>query len=148
MTTPDQHAHLERPEYDPWVLVNLLRFNHRVLSEDGGSASGTDIYEQFQERCRPVLERFGATVLWAGDARFAVAGLSRSTPPEGQPQWDRVVLVRYPTAAAYRAFIGDPEFRQALSIKDAAVAETEILVCAPDGQFEPSAKLADGATGV
>jgi uncharacterized protein (DUF1330 family) len=146
MTRSGRTTLSERPEYEPWVLVNLLRFKHRVTTADGSSISGAAAYERYFDACQPVLKRFGGTIVWAGDTQFAVAGLSRSTPPESQPQWDRVVVVRYPTPAAYRAFVGDPEYRQALTLKEEAVTDTQVLVCSPDGAFEPvQAETASGS---
>ena len=136
---------LERPEYNPWVLVNLLRFNPRVTSKNGEVVTGAVAYRRYIEAATPVLERFGGEVLWAGDAQFAVAGLSPPTHVGDRSQWDRVVIVRYPTPAAYRAFVGDPEMRRALTIKQEAVAETEVLVCTPDGRFEPQVATAGSA---
>ena len=145
MTSTGRTAILERPDHHPWVLVNLIRFNHRVTKDDGETIPGALAYDQYFDACRPVLDRFGAKVLWAGDAQFAVAGVSRGRSGESQSEWDRVVVIRYPTPAAYRAFVGDPQFRQALALRNAAVAETQVLVCSPDGTFEPEKTAAAGA---
>lgn len=147
MTTSRGTPILERPEHEPWVLVSLLRFKHRVSTANRGTISGAAAYQQYFDACLPVLKRFGGTIVWAGDTQFAVAGLSSSSPPQDQAQWDRVVVVRYPTPAAYRAFVGDPEYRQALKLKEEAVAETQVLVCSPDGEFEPE-KASAAASGV
>lgn len=149
MTTSRRTILLERPEHEPWVLVSLLRFERRVTTAEGHTVSGAAAYQRYLDACMPVLERFGGSIIWAGDTQFMVAGLSSSSPPQEQAQWDRVVVVRYPTPAAYRAFVGDPEYRHALRLKEAAVAETQVLVCSPDGEFEPKqATAAASGSGI
>jgi len=70
----------------PVVMVNLLRFR-----PDGGERH----YETYAREVQAHLEAVGARALYAGKATAFVIG-------EGpRPWWDAIVVVEYPTPAAF-----------------------------------------------
>jgi uncharacterized protein (DUF1330 family) len=91
----------------PVVMLNLIRFE-----PDGGR----ERYLAYLGMARPVLERFGARILFGGD------GLSILTDaPTGG--WDAVVLVQYPLRSAFRDMVADPEYQIAFKVGVSAIAD-------------------------
>ena len=89
------------------VMLNLLRFE-----PDGGREK----YLEYLQMAEPILARFGAQILFGGDALPVLT--------TGQPQqWDAVVLVRYPRRSAFKNMVDDPEYQIAFKIGKAAIAD-------------------------
>jgi uncharacterized protein (DUF1330 family) len=89
------------------VMLNLLRFE-----PDGGRAK----YLEYLQLAKPILARFGAKILFGGDALPVLT--------TGQAhEWDAVVLVQYPRRSAFKNMIDDPEYQVAFQIGKAAIAE-------------------------
>ena len=89
------------------VMLNLLRFE-----PDGGREK----YLEYLQMAEPILARFGAQILFGGDA------LPVLTTGQAQ-QWDAVVLVRYPRRSAFKNMVDDPEYQIAFKIGKAAIAD-------------------------
>ena len=97
------------PDTGPVVMVNLLRLRDRAA------------YKRYSELTMPLIKARGGTVLWAGNGE-AVAF--------GEPQadrWDYVVLVRYPSRAAFLDMVRSPEYAAANAHREQAVAKHVIL---------------------
>jgi uncharacterized protein (DUF1330 family) len=97
------------PDAGPVVMVNLLQLRDRAA------------YKRYSELAMPLIKARGGTVLWAGNGE-AVA--------YGDPQvdrWDYVVLVRYPSRAAFLDMVGSPEYAAANLHREQAVAKHTIM---------------------
>lgn len=88
----------------PVVMLNLLRFN-----EDPGRAS----YEAYARAIVPFLDARGAEVLYLGDCSTSLVA--------AQDAWDAVLLVRYPTRAAFSDMVADPEYQRITPLRTAAL---------------------------
>ena len=100
-------AFLAEDDDQPVVMLNLLRF-----APDGGRAR----YDTYLGMARPILARFGAGIVVGGEG---LAVLTTGT----ERGWDAVVLVRYPTRAAFKAMVDDPEYQQAFAVGQSAIAD-------------------------
>lgn len=76
----------------PVTMVNLVRLRDRSADGDG---SGWDAYQRYSAETAPMIKARGGTILWAGKAEAVALGVSE------QNTWDFVVLVRYPSRAAF-----------------------------------------------
>jgi uncharacterized protein (DUF1330 family) len=74
------------------VMLNLMRFRERSLDGDG---SGWDAYLRYSALTVPMIKARGGTLLWTGNAKAVALGVEQGN------QWDYVVLVYYPTLAAF-----------------------------------------------
>lgn len=104
MTTPsDLNEAFVRglPDQGPVVMVNLVRFRER--SRDG-NGSGWDAYARYSKGDMPLLKKVGGTVLWAGHVEGVAVG-----DLEGG-RWDWVVVVLYPSRAAFLEMMTSPEY--------------------------------------
>jgi uncharacterized protein (DUF1330 family) len=95
-STPEQTAALvARPADEPVVMINLLQF-----SADGGRQS----YIRYTHEVMPHLQRVGGIVRFAGAAHSVVIG-------EGEkPWWEAIVVVEYPSPAAFRDMVSNEEY--------------------------------------
>lgn len=93
--TPEQFEALAaRPPDEPVVMVNLLKFR------DGGERD----YRRYMQAAGPHLQRVGGTVRYAGAAPDQVVG-------DGErPWWDAILIVEYPSPAAFTAMVTDEEY--------------------------------------
>jgi uncharacterized protein (DUF1330 family) len=96
----------------PVVMVNLLQFRQ----------DGVANYQRYAMEVQPFLESVGATVLCAGDASHVVAG------DIDRPWWDAIVVVRYPSRAAFVAMVTNPDYHQHAHVHRVAALESTHLV--------------------
>ena len=69
----------------------------------------------------PLLKRVGGTVLWAGHAEGAAFG------DLGDDRWDWVVVVWYPSRAAFLSMMTSPEYALANVDRENAIEDHVIL---------------------
>jgi uncharacterized protein (DUF1330 family) len=96
----------------PVVMINLLQFG------PDGAAS----YQRYAGEVQPFLEAVGATVLYAGDASHVVAG------DIDEPWWDAIVVVRYPSRAAFVQMATSPDYRERAHVHRVAALESTQLI--------------------
>ncbi|MCF8984887.1 DUF1330 domain-containing protein [Pseudomonas syringae] len=89
------------------VMLNLIRF-----SPDGGRSR----YLQYLKMAQPILERFGAHILFKGD------GLAVLTIDDAAG-WDAVVLVQYPSRSAFKNMVADAEYQEAFKVGVSAISD-------------------------
>jgi len=97
------------PDEGPVVMVNLVRFRDRAE------------YKRYSELTMPLVKARGGTVLWAGEVEGAAFG-----DPE-KDKWDYVVLVYYPSRAAFLDMMSSAEYEKANAHREAALEEHVIL---------------------
>lgn len=93
----------------PVVLVQLLRF------EPGGVPR----YIEYSAKAQSILREIGAQILYAGQCTEPLLASDRP--------WDAVVVIRYPTRAAYVQMLADPAFQAITPLRKAAVREAMLL---------------------
>jgi uncharacterized protein (DUF1330 family) len=94
--TPEQFAALAARQADaPVVMINLLQF-----TADGGRES----YLRYAQEVAPHLQRVGGTVRYAGASPSVVIG-------DGEkPWWDAIIVVEYPSPAAFLDMVSNEEY--------------------------------------
>lgn len=112
-TTPAQVAALAaRPADAPVVMVNLLKFKQ---------AGGVERYLQYVEEVRPHLDRAGATIRYGGTAPAVIIG-------DGErPWWDAIIIVEYPTPAAFLAMVTTEEYAKVHEHRAAALERGDLI---------------------
>ena len=115
------------PDEGPVVMVNLVRFRDKAAD---GSGSGWEAYVRYSEPTMGLIKQRGGTVLWAGNVEGAAYG-------DAGDGWDYVVLVRYPSRAAFLDMVTSPEYAAANAHREAGVQNHVILA-----STETSSKLA------
>jgi uncharacterized protein (DUF1330 family) len=96
----------------PVVMINLLQFK----------PGGDDSYRRYAKEVQPFLESVGAEVLYAGDASHVVVG------PSDKSWWDAIVVVRYPSRAAFVSMATNPEYHDKANVHRVAALESTHLI--------------------
>ena len=106
------------PDQGPVVMVNLVRFCERSLD---GVGSGWEAYTRYSKADMPLLKRVGGTILWAGHVEGVALG------DLGDARWDWVVVVHYPSRAAFLSMMASPEYSVANVDRENGVEDHVIL---------------------
>jgi uncharacterized protein (DUF1330 family) len=92
------------PDTGPVVMVNLVRL--RPFSNDG-KGTGWDAYVRYSEAVMPLIKARGGTVIWAGRPEAVAFGDAKML------RWDYIVLVRYPSRAAFIDMMTSEDYARA-----------------------------------
>ncbi len=106
-TREDLDRFLSEDDGEPVVMLNLLRFQ---------PDDGRERYFDYVTMVGPLVARYGAEILYAGDGAPPLAA-------EAGQAWDAVALVQYPTRSAFAEMIGDPDYQAADAVRMSALAE-------------------------
>lgn len=110
----------------PVVMLNLLRFRDEAdysATPDLAPASpisGSEAYDFYMAHMLPLLRKSG------GDVAFIGAGAGFLIGPADE-HWDRMMLVRQASLAAFMAFATDAEAMFGLGHRTAALADSRLL---------------------
>jgi len=115
-------------EDGPFWALNLMKYRAVADYQDGQNTSisgraADDAYAPLGP-----LEAIGAMVAFHGDVDRQSAG---------EPVWDRIGIVRYPTRAAFFAMQQRDDFKQQHVHKDAGMECTIVMSCLPDAGRPP-----------
>jgi uncharacterized protein (DUF1330 family) len=108
------------------VMLNLLRF--RDVADYSASPelapetpiSGAEAYDRYIAHTLPHLRKSGGDVIFLGEGGAWLIG------PDGEP-WDRVMLVRQRSLAAFMAFAEDEAYLAGLGHRTAALSDSRLL---------------------
>ena len=98
----------------PVVMLNLLRF------KDGGRAS----YERYAQEIGRFVEEVGARLIYVGDCSTALVA-------PAQHAWDAVLMVEYPTRAAFSAMVANPDYQRITHLRTDALEEAVLQATTP-----------------
>ncbi|MCC5988387.1 MAG: DUF1330 domain-containing protein [Pararhodobacter sp.] len=105
-------------------MLNLVRLHAQVTGPDGSTLAGAEAYAAYGRLSAPVLARVGGRIVWRGRMEM---GLIAPT----DEQWDIAFIAEYPSAEAFAAMLKDPQYREAVAWRQAAVADSRLI------RFEP-----------
>ena len=108
------------PRAKPIMMLNLLRFRVRAAYPDGRDVTGRQAYEAYGRASATVFQRVGGEIVWRGSPEVMLIG------PQDE-QWDLAFIARYPTAAAFLEMVTDPQYREAVKHRQAAVLDSRLL---------------------
>jgi uncharacterized protein (DUF1330 family) len=136
-TDPQGAAFAQGPQNEPVVMVNLLRFRARAAyprEYQGPSPEvpGETAFRRYVEAAAARVSAIGGRLIWGGPALMTLVGPSNE-------RWDEILVVVYPSRAAYRALSLDGDYQAALVHRQAALAETRLFACkyAPEAVSSP-----------
>lgn len=98
----------------PVVMLNLLRFVE----------GGRDLYERYLKAVRPSLAKVSAELVYAG-----ICGPALIAEPD--QSWDAVVVVRYPSRAAFLRMATDPGYLEIAHLRKDGLRETVLQPTKP-----------------
>jgi hypothetical protein len=106
----------------PILMVNLMKYHDRAEYADGDDRGISG--READDRYAPVevLQDIGAQVVLFGDVETQLLG---------QPAWDRVGCVEYPTRRSFIEMQSRRDFQDKHEHKAAGMAETIVMGCVP-----------------
>jgi uncharacterized protein (DUF1330 family) len=117
------------PRDTPIQMLNLIRL--RALAqypedhpEHGKGATGREAYRAYGRAIAGILRTLGARQIWAGRPEGVVTGPT-------DERWDLAFIVEYPDASAFLAMVTDPEYREHVKHRTAAVEDSRLIRFAP-----------------
>ena len=117
------------PRDQPILMLNFLRFREKAAYPDGRAASGAEAYAAYGRDSGPIFRRVGGEIVWRAQPELMLIG-----PPD--KQWDLIFVARYPSAGAFLEMVTDPDYREAVKHRQAAVADSRLIRMseAPEGE--------------
>lgn len=109
------------PRDTPIVMLNLLKFNEIAKYRDGEQeCSGRKAYQRYAEVALQKVREVGGRVVFMGTAKASIIG-----PDE--ERWHEVLLVRYPSAAAFESMLSMKDYRTATRHRTAALEDARLI---------------------
>jgi uncharacterized protein (DUF1330 family) len=99
----------------PVVMLNLLRF---------AEGEGRKAYAEYSRAAAPFLAKVGGELLYAGDGATALVA-------EPGQAWDAVLVVRYPSRAAFLRMVADPGYQAVTRLRTRALKEAVLQATTP-----------------
>lgn len=110
----------------PIVMLNLLKF-HAISRYPEGSAhtgTGAEAYARYQHNFTVTVGAISqAEVLFDGPVQRSFIGA------EAEGDWDRMLIVRYPSRQHFLAMMADEGYKAGLIHRYAALERTLLLQC-------------------
>ncbi len=113
-TGADLKRYIQEDPGGPVVMLNLLRF------KDGGRPS----YDEYSSQIGPFLDKVGGHVVYYGDTSSTLVA------PDSH-EWDAVLLVSYPSRAAFSEMVADTEYQKITHLRSEALSEAVLQATAP-----------------
>lgn len=112
--THDQFKQLMSLEDNgPVVMVNLLKFK-----PDGGA----EMYKKYAEGSAATFERVGGRVVFQGGYRM---------PLIGDEDWDEILVVEYPSIAAFIDMQRDADYQSFVEFRTEALVDSRLWAVKP-----------------
>ena len=102
------------PDQGPVVMLNLLKF------KPGSEES----YLRYGDAARAMIEERGGRLVWSGRAEQVLIG-------DPAVDWDAVLLVEYPSRAAFIEMVSSPAYLEAHADREAGLERTIVVACSP-----------------
>jgi len=117
------------PRDTPIQMLNLILLNRLAAYPEGHpnhgkGMSGLDAYRAYGRTSAEVFKRVGGRQLWVGKPEGVVTG-------PADERWDLAFIAEYPDAAAFLAMVTDPEYREHVKHRQAAVKDSRLIRLAP-----------------
>lgn len=108
----------------PVVMINLLKFNALADYPEGESCTGREAYAKYSREAFKKVGEAGGEIVYYGAVH---AGLI--VPAD--ESWDEVVIVRYPSFAAFRKMVTNSDYQAITKHRTAALADSRLLLTQP-----------------
>ncbi|WP_064791327.1 DUF1330 domain-containing protein [Shewanella woodyi] len=117
---------------EPIVMVNLLKFKDqadytKLASSHPDHAltiTGKEAYAIYGEAVTPMVEEVGGQILWQGNTRFTFIAPDEET-------WDEVVLVQYPSRAAFLKMVTSGAYQKIVHHRDLSLDDSRLIETQP-----------------
>lgn len=108
----------------PIHMLNLVRLREWAAYPGAHQVTGAQAYRAYAAESEPVFRRVGGSQLWLGKFECTLIGPS-------DERWDHVFIAAYPSKAAFLEMLADPQYREAVKHRQAAVEDSRLIRLEP-----------------
>lgn len=111
------------PQDKPITMLNLLRYREQAdypAEVDQAPCTGQEAYKRYLKSADEHVAAVGGEVLWMGQPQANIIA-----PPD--EHWDAILLVRYPSAAAFSEMLRSPDYQAAAIHRTAALDDSRLI---------------------
>ena len=126
-TGEEFRAFRDVPRDGPIHMLNLVALRERAEYPDGRAATGAEAYAAYGRETAHILKGLGGRIVWRGKMEAMLIG-----PQEGE-DWDLCFIAEYPSVDAFVSMIKNPEYREAMVHRQAAVKDSRLIRMEPLG---------------
>lgn len=117
------------PRDEPIQMLNLIRLKDQAdyppgHPNHGKGMSGLDAYREYGRASSEIFRSLGGRQVWAGRPDCVVTG-------PADERWDLAFIAEYPNAAAFLAMVTNPDYREHVKHRQAAVADSRLIRMKP-----------------
>ena len=117
------------PQNEAIHMLNLVRLRDLAAYREGHpdhgkGVTGLEAYRKYGHSTAPIFKRLGGRHVWVGRPEALVIG-------PGDEYWDIAFIAEYPSAAAFVSMVRDPEYREFVKHRQAAVADSRLIRMKP-----------------
>ncbi|HEX4181160.1 MAG TPA: DUF1330 domain-containing protein [Caulobacteraceae bacterium] len=117
------------PRDRPIQMLNLIRLKPLAdypegHPDHGKGLTGLDAYRAYGRATAHIFGRVGGKQIWVGRPEVVVTG-------PADERWDLAFIAEYPGAGAFMAMVTDPEYRELVKHRQAAVEDSRLIRLAP-----------------
>ena len=122
-------AFMTAPQDTPIHMLNLIRLNTLAAypeghPDHGRGLTGLDAYRAYGRTTAHIFKRVGGVQVWVGRPEVVLTG------PLDE-HWDIAFIAQYPNALAFAEMVRDPEYRELVKHRQAAVADSRLIRMLP-----------------
>ena len=117
------------PRDTPIHMLNLIRL--KALADypeghenHGKGMTGLDAYREYGRTTGPLFKSLGGRQVWSGRPEGVVTG-------PADERWDLAFIAEYPNAGAFLAMVTNPDYREFVKHRTAAVEDSRLIRMAP-----------------
>lgn len=113
----------ELPQDGPIVMLNLLRYRAQAdypAATEAAPCSGREAYRRYSRLAQAHVAAVGGELLWLGAVQAQVIA-------PAEERWDDVMLVRYPSVAAFLQMLAAPDYQAATVHRTAALEDSRLM---------------------
>jgi uncharacterized protein (DUF1330 family) len=117
------------PRDTPIQMLNLIRLNKDAKypqghPNHGKGMSGLDAYREYGRSSADIFRSLGGKQVWAGRPDAVLTGPT-------DERWDLAFIAEYPNAGAFLAMVTNPDYREHVKHRQAAVEDSRLIRLAP-----------------
>jgi uncharacterized protein (DUF1330 family) len=108
---------------EPVVMLNMLRFRERAEYPAGSghaSCSGREAYQRYGIKAIEYVRAVGGKPIYRGTAHVTLIG------PQDE-RWDEILLVQYPSPAAFLKMVSNPDYLACGVHRTAALKDSRLI---------------------
>lgn len=124
--TRDQFKHfMQQPQDTPIHMLNLIRLRAvAAYPKDhpfhDKRLNGLEAYREYGRTSEPIFRRVGGRQVWAGRPEAVLTGPATEN-------WDLAFIAAYPNSLAFAEMIRDPDYREHVKHRQAAVEDSRLI---------------------